>query len=96
MDMGKEKCDSFAMTFSFNVNPVEPPGDFGLLCYTALLTAIIKTPNKGNIFGRMMFHPSSRVPETWKIKTHFMLHFSFICHPSINLFEMPLGFYSTL
>uniref|UniRef100_A0A0E9SZH9 Uncharacterized protein n=1 Tax=Anguilla anguilla TaxID=7936 RepID=A0A0E9SZH9_ANGAN len=44
-----------------------PMGDFGQTCWTAFSTTIIKTPNKGISFERMVFHPSSTVPETSRI-----------------------------
>lgn len=50
------KCESCAVVFFF-INPYE--------CNTTQY--IIRTPNKGVTFGRMVFKPSSRVSEKWRI-----------------------------
>lgn len=47
---------ALAFTDSRSQPSWKPVEDFGLTCCTSLSTNMIKTPNKGTSFGRMMFH----------------------------------------
>lgn len=69
-------------------NPIEQLRILGLTWKTAHSNTIMKTPEEGIFFGRMVFHPSSNGPETCLCQSALKLtqHINKTLHDGISLY----------